>query len=206
MRVLPDSTARTSSSSAAAPRTCRVARAPRRPSGRRRHHARAARDGAGDAARVRARVPADRGGRGRDRPARRLRRPRRLRVRRVDLGRSLPLDPGGGAAAAAGRRARLPAQLDARDPLLARRRRAGRRAARPAAVRPAPRRLAGTASSSTSPTATGSASSATTASRSSTSSSSRRPNRPRRTSTTTSSPPTGRRKWPAEEIWRARKP
>ena len=55
----------------------------------------------------------------------------------------VPLDPGGGAAAAAGRRARLPAQLDARDPLLARRGRAGRRAARPPAVRPAPPRLAG---------------------------------------------------------------
>ena len=41
-------------------------------------------------------------------------RPRRLRVRRVDLGRPVPLDPRGGAAAAAGRAARLPAQLDAR--------------------------------------------------------------------------------------------
>ena len=85
-----------------------------RPPGRGRHHPGPARDRAGDAARVRARIPADRGGRGRDRPGRRLLRPRRLRVRRVDLGRSLPLDPGGGAAAAAGRRARLPAQLDAR--------------------------------------------------------------------------------------------
>ena len=76
---------------------------------------------------------------------------------------------------------------------------------RAAPVRPAPRRLVGRASSSTSPTATGSVSSAPTASRSSTSSSSRRRSRPRRTRTTTTSPPTGRRKWPAEEIWVARK-
>ena len=45
----------------------------------------------------------------------------RLGVRRLDLGRPVPLDPRGGAAAAARRPARLPAQLDARDPLLDRR-------------------------------------------------------------------------------------
>ena len=42
-----------------------------------------------------------------------------LGVRRVDLGRPVPLDPRGGAAAAPRRPARLPPQLDARDPLLA---------------------------------------------------------------------------------------
>ena len=103
-----------------------------RAAGRGRHHTGPARDRAGDAARVRARVPADRGGRGRDRPlADALRRPRRLRVRRLDLVRSLPLDPGGGAAAAAGRRARLPAQLDARRSSARPTGPAGRRAARP---------------------------------------------------------------------------
>ena len=40
----------------------------------------------------------------------RVLRPRRLRVRRLDLGRPVPLDPGGVAAAAPGRRARLPRQ------------------------------------------------------------------------------------------------
>ena len=57
----------------------------------------------------------------RGRPApRRLLRPRRLGVRRLDLGRPVQVDPRGGAAPAARRRARLSPQLDARHPLLAR--------------------------------------------------------------------------------------
>ena len=62
---------------------------------------------------VRARVPAGRGERrGRAAPGRVVR-PRRLRVRRVDLVRPVPLDPGGRAAAPARRRARLPRNGDA---------------------------------------------------------------------------------------------
>ena len=89
-----------------------VAREARRAAGRRRRHAGAARDGAADAARDGARVPARRGRRRRDRPARRELRPRPLGVRRLDLGRSVPVDPRGGAAAPPGRPARLPPQLD----------------------------------------------------------------------------------------------
>ena len=51
-------------------------------------------------------------------------RPRGLGVRRLDLGRSVQVDPRGGAAPASGWRARLSAQLDARHPLLAGRGRA----------------------------------------------------------------------------------
>ena len=119
-----------------------VAREARRASDRRRHHAGAARDCAPDDGRDRDRVPADRGRRRGDRAAGRLRRPRRLRVRRVDLGRPVPLDPRGRAPAPPGRPARVPSQLDARDPLL-RRRGAGQGAPRPPAVRHAPLRVAG---------------------------------------------------------------
>ena len=81
-----------------------LARAARRAAGRRRRHAGAARDGARAA-----------GGDGLEFPLVEadaedvplpdaIVRPRRLGVRRVDLGRPVPLDPRGGAAAAAGRR------------------------------------------------------------------------------------------------------
>ena len=127
-----------------------------------------------------------------DRAAGRVRRPGRLRVRRVDLGRPVSLDPRGSAAPAPGRSARVPAQLDARDPLLGRRR-AGKGAARPSrssACTASSGRTA--ASSSTCRTASGSTCCARTASRSSVWSRSRhRPTR-RRTSTTRMSPPTGR--------------
>ena len=62
-------------------------------------------------------LPAGRGARRAGAPPGRLVRPRRLRVRGLHLGRSLPLDPGGGAPAAPRRAPRLPARLDPLRPL-----------------------------------------------------------------------------------------
>ena len=61
---------------------------------------------------------ARRGERGGDRPARRVVRPRDLGVRRLDLVRSVQVDPRGRAPPEARRRAGLPAELDARGALL----------------------------------------------------------------------------------------
>ena len=88
------------------------------------------------------RVSARRGRRCRHRAAVGELRSRRLGVRRVDLGRPVPLDPGSCTAAPAERPARVPAQLDTRDPLLAGRG-AGERDAPAPAVRHAPFRVAG---------------------------------------------------------------
>ena len=65
---------------------------------------------------------ADRGERGGRAASRRVIRPRALGIRRVDLVRPVQVDPGGGAAAPSGRRARLPLQLGALHALLSGRR------------------------------------------------------------------------------------
>ena len=103
-RALPDVPGKDSSSSAAAPRTSR----PGSPAAARARSAstsppRSSRP-PGGCRPSRARVPAARGERGGRAAAGRALRPGGLRVRRVDLGRPVPLDPRGGAAAAAGRR------------------------------------------------------------------------------------------------------
>ena len=67
-------------------------------------------------------------------------RPRALGIRRVDLGRSVPVDPRGGAVAPPRRPGRLPLQLAARRPLLGGRRRSDGNAAAPA-LRDAPLRV-----------------------------------------------------------------
>ena len=73
--------------------------------------------------------------------SRRVVRRRRLRVRRVDLVRPVQVDPRGGSPASTGRRARLPAQRDARRSL--REPRGHVRDAPAPAARPAPARLGG---------------------------------------------------------------
>ena len=127
-----------------------------------------------------------------------------LRVRRVDLVRPVPLDPGGGPPAAAGRRARLPAQLDDLHAL-----RRPRRLARDAADG----RSAGctgstgrttTRPSSSSATATCSSCCATRDSTCSTWSSSTPPDEASDADYYLSDAQWAK-KWPWEEIWRARK-
>ncbi len=178
---------------------------PWRPPCRGRHHTGPARDRAGDAARVRARIPADRGGRGRDRPWATVA-PTSSSPSTARRSGSIPTAGSRRRRGSFGRAASSSSCATRRsDPLLARRGPAGRRAARPAAVRAAPSRLRDEPSSSTSATATGSGSCEPTASKSSTSSSFRRHRTPRRTRTTTLSPRIGRENWPAEEIWKARK-
>ena len=117
---------------------------------------------------------------------------------------ALPLDPGGGAAAAARRRARLPAQLDALDALRRARRLA--RDAAAAAARPRPDRLGGRRDDRVPPAAR----------RALRAPSSGRLRRPRRSRSSTRpsdaekaeyyhSDPEWAKRWPWEEIWRARK-
>ncbi len=92
-----------------------LARQARCASRRCRSDARAARDRAADAARDRHRVPARRGA-GRERAAPgRVVRPRDQRVRRIALGRPVPLDPRGDAPAPFRRPADLPDELERRD-------------------------------------------------------------------------------------------
>src|SRR5581483_9301365 len=113
-----------------------VVRAERRPPRRRRSDAGTARDGPPPAARDRHRVPARPGAGGVRAAAGRLVRPRRLRVRRLAVGRSRALARGGGAAAAARRPAALPDHVVARAPLHAGRGRgADREPPRPSALR-----------------------------------------------------------------------
>ena len=105
------------------------------------HHAGAARDRAADAGRDGHRVRAARGECGGCAAARRLVRPGAFRVRRLDLVRRVQVDPGGSPPAAAGRRAPLPAQLD--DLHALRRPRRLARDAAEATARAAPDRLGG---------------------------------------------------------------
>ena len=164
---------------------------------------------AGDGSRPRRRDrpgPAARAGRGRGgAAARRALRPRRLRVRRRHLGRPVPVDPRGRPAAAPGRRARVPRQLAPVHPVRPRRRgarpgdRPRPRPARPPpggvhrrprrGVPPPPRRDAPAAARERLRRA--------------------RPHRAVRARghgrPAATSPRRGRRRWPVEEIWRARK-
>ena len=108
---------------------------------RRRPDPRATRDRAAPGRDDRDRARAGRGvRRGRAAPGCVLRR-RRVGVRRVDLGRPVQVDPGGGPPAATRRGARVPAQLHARHPVLARRR--PRRGRSTPAVRDVPLRVVG---------------------------------------------------------------
>ena len=204
----PTSPARTWSSSAAAPRTSRPGSrgCGARPVGvdvtpAQLETARAMQ------ARVRARVPAARGERRGRAAAGRVVRPRDLRVRRVDLGRSVPLDPRGGAAAPAGRRARLPRQRHALDPVHAGRGDPADDELRAAVLRHAPLRVGRTTarSSSTSATATGSGCCARTASRSLDLIEIQAPAGRGPAPVRGCRQPEWARRWPSEEIWRARK-
>ena len=131
---------------------------------------------------------------------------RALRVRRLDLVRSLPLDPGGGAAAPAGRRARLPAQLDARR-CSARALDGWQRDAAAAAARAEPARLGGRRDDRVPPRPRRAvrAPARDRLRRPRPRSSCTRRRRQRRPSTTTPITPSGAKRWPWEEIWRARK-
>ena len=184
-----------------------LARPARRARRRRRPDARAARHGAPAAGAARALVPARRGERGGRAAAGRVVRPRRLRVRREHLVRPRSVGGRGGAAPPPGRRARVPRQRDAADAHLSRRGscRSRRRGAPAAVFRNAPLRMGRrrSASTSTSATATGSGCSAATASRSSGWSSCGTRGGTR--DATSSSRPSGRERWPAEEMWKARK-
>ena len=169
-----------------------VAGAPRRPGRRRRSHPGAARNRAEAPGRDRDRVSVDRGDRRGRAAAGFVVRPRSLRVRRIALGRPLPLGSGGGALASTRRAACLSDQLDRLRALHDHGR--CRRAARTTAVRVGQVRVAGhdTRSSSTSLTATGSPFCTRTGSRSSASSScSRTPSR-KHIRTTSTSRPSGR--------------
>ena len=104
-----------------------VGGAARRPAGRRRPVHRAARDRAAVPGGVRGLVPARSGRRRGGAAARRVVRPRLVRVRREHLGRSGSLDPRGGAASAPGWAARVPADLAAARPVLAGGRKRARR-------------------------------------------------------------------------------
>ena len=153
-----------------------------------------------------ARVPARRGGRRGRAAAGRVVRPRRLRVRRLDLGRSVPMDPRGGAAPATRREARLPAQLDGRRCSAMRPRR--RRREPPAApARSEPDRVARHRRGRVPPPGRRADRRAAreAASRSSVSSSSTRRKARRRTGFYDYVTADWARKWPAEEIWVARK-
>ena len=160
--------------------------------------ARRAPEGDGD------RVPAARGERGGGAAAGCIVRRGALGVRRFDLVRPLPLDPGGGAPAPAGRRARLPAQLDALDALRGARRLA--RDAAAAAARAEPARLGGRRDDRVPPSARRAvrAPAREPASTSSRSRSCTRPRDAKKAEYYHSDPASGG-KWPWEEIWRARK-
>jgi hypothetical protein len=96
----------------------RVVEAGRRAARRRRgHHAGAARNRAEAQREVRTRPRARRGKCRGDRATRRVVRSRDLRIRRLDLVRSVQMDPRGRKAPTAGGRARVPSQLHALGPL-----------------------------------------------------------------------------------------